>query len=92
MIDLKNIYSMNEAGLFHRLFPNKRYVLRIESTVVVRGVKEMYAKNRVTLYVCTNADRTHKLSRGIMGKAAKPACFSLRGTSSDMAHFSREWA
>jgi len=90
--ELKNIYNMDETGLFYRLFPNRTYVLRSESTDTVRGIKEMSAKNRVTLYVCTNADGTHKLPLGVIGKAAKPACFSLRDIPSDMAYFSQERA
>ena len=75
--DVDNIYNMDETGLFFNLFPRQSYVLESESGKTLRGVTGMGAKDRVTLFVCTNATGTRKLPRAMIGKAKKPRCFSL---------------
>ena len=46
---------MDETGLFFKLLPNRAYV-KNEETKVAHGTKLMKAKDRVTVYVCTNGD------------------------------------
>ena len=95
--DLKNyplshIYNMDETGLFYRLMPNRTYVLRSETAKTTRGIKAMTAKDRITLYVCTNADGTQKLPLGVIGKSKNPACFRVRPLPKGVHYYSQERA
>jgi len=51
----ENVYNMDETGLLYKCLPNRSYVSEDE-VKTARGTKLMKAKDRVTLYVCTNAD------------------------------------
>lgn len=74
---LSNIYNMDETGLFYRLFPRTTYVLQAEGKRSVRGLKSMHAKDRITAYICTNADDTDKVPLSLIGKDKNPRCFRL---------------
>ncbi len=58
--DLDHVYNMDETGLFFKCLPNRSY-LKKEDFKDARGSKLMKAKDRVTIYVCTNADSTDKV-------------------------------
>ena len=47
---------MDETGLNFRLLPRQTYVHKMEKSV--RGTKSMKSKDRVTLYIATNATGT----------------------------------
>ena len=55
--DLDNVYNIDETGLFFKLLPNRSYI-EVEKARAARGSKLMKAKDRVTLYVATNATGT----------------------------------
>ena len=71
---LEFTYNMDETGLFFKLLPNRAYV-KNEETKVARGTKLMKAKDRVTVYVCTNGDGTDLVPLSIIGSAKNPRCF-----------------
>ena len=75
--DVDNIYNQDETGLFFKLFPKQSYVLESEGGKTLRGITGMGAKDRVTLFVCTNATGTRKLPMVMIGKAKRPRWFSL---------------
>lgn len=54
--DPKNIFNMDETGLFYRAMPSRTYLAYNESRKTVRGTKALKAKDRVTLVLCVNAD------------------------------------
>ena len=68
------VYNMDETGLFFKLLPNRSYVKK-EHSKTARGTKHMKAKDRVTLYIATNATGTDKVPLGMIGKAKQPRCF-----------------
>ena len=70
-----NIFNMDETGLFNKAIPSRTYLISGESKVSARGTKQMKAKDRITVIVCTNASRTCKISPAVIGKAKKPRCF-----------------
>ena len=70
-----NIFNMDETGLFYKAIPSRTYLISGESKVSARGTKQMKAKDRITVIVCTNASRTCKISPAVIGKAKKPRCF-----------------
>ncbi len=52
----KDIFNMDESGLFYRAMPARTYLAYNESRKTVRGTKALKAKDRVTLVLCVNAD------------------------------------
>ena len=74
---LEFTYNMDETGLFFKLLPNRAYVKK-EDVKVARGTKLMKAKDRVTLYVCTNGTGTDLFPLSMIGTAKKPRCFKNR--------------
>ena len=74
--DPENVYNMDKTGLFFRLLPRYTLLLPCEDISSTRGKKK--AKERVSLVVCTNATRTHKIPCTLIGKPKVPACIKNR--------------
>lgn len=62
----RNIYNMDETGLYYRLVPNKAVVSRTHKHSV-RGRKK--DKARVTIVVCINATGDHVITPTMIGTA-----------------------
>ena len=69
--DLKDIYNMDETGLYYRQAPTKTI-----SRNPVPGVK--VDKTRLTIAFFCNAAGTSKIAPIIIGKFKKPRCFKKR--------------
>lgn len=54
--DPKNIFNMDETGLFYRAMPARTYLASNENRRTVRGTKALKAKDRITLVLCVNTD------------------------------------
>ncbi|XP_022851306.1 CENP-B homolog protein 2-like, partial [Olea europaea var. sylvestris] len=65
---LKDIYNMDETGLFYRLEADHSL-----ATKQLKGRKK--DKERITVVVCCNVDRSDKLPFWVIGKYANPRCF-----------------
>jgi hypothetical protein len=74
MYHIDHVYNMDETGLFFKVLPNHSYVKKSESETA-HGTKLMKAKDRVTLYITTNADGMDKVPLSMIGKAQEPSCF-----------------
>jgi hypothetical protein len=74
--DPENVYNMDENGLFFCLLPRYSILMLNEDISSTRGKKK--AKDRVSLIVCANASRTHKIPCVMIGKPKKPACIKDR--------------
>jgi hypothetical protein len=46
--------------MFFKVLPNRGYV-KVDEKKTSRGVKQAKVKDRVTLFVCTNGDGSHKI-------------------------------
>ena len=68
---LEFTYNMDETGLFFKLLANRVYVKK-EDVKVACGTKLMKAKDRVTLYVCTNGTGTDLFPLLMIGTAKNP--------------------
>ena len=68
--DPKNIFNVDEFGLFYKLTPNKSFTLKHEKC---HGGK--LSKERITVLVGSNMDGSDKLKLLVIGKAANPRCF-----------------
>src|SRR2546421_6192236 len=62
------IYNMDETGLFYRLEPDRTLATR-------RLAGRKKNKERLSIALCANADRYHKLNLLIISKSANPWCF-----------------
>lgn len=51
----KNIFNMDETGLFYRALPNRTYLSSVELRKLIRGSNALKAKDRITLVLCINA-------------------------------------
>lgn len=89
--DLDHVYNMDETGLFYKVLPNRSYVKKSESKTS-RGTKLMKAKDRVTLYITTNADGTDKVPLSMIGKPQEPRCFVNRQHLLPMKYYNQNKA
>ena len=88
---LEYTYNMDETGLFFKLLPNRAYVKK-EEVKVARGTKLMKAKDRVTLYVCTNGTGTDLFPLSMIGKAKNPRCFKNRRKKMKYFNQKKAWS
>ena len=75
--ELANIFNVDETGIFCKLLPNRTYLSHAENRKTARGTKGMKAKDRVSVYMCTNATGTAKVPMSIIGKSKNPRCFRV---------------
>jgi hypothetical protein len=55
-IKREHMYNADQTGLFFNKMPNRMYI-KSNRRKFVKGVKQMKSKDRVTLMVCTSADK-----------------------------------
>jgi hypothetical protein len=67
---------MDEIGLFFRLLLKYSLLMPNEDISTTRGKKK--AKDRVSLIVCANAFRTHKIPYALIEKSKELACIKDR--------------
>lgn len=67
----KDIYNLDELGLFFRLCPSKSLTYKGDTC---HGGK--LSKERITVLLCCNMDGTHKLLPVVIGKSKRPRCFA----------------
>ena len=72
--DADNIFNVDETGLFYHLLPRRSYV-KINNKKDKRGKKGMNSKDRITVYVGTNASGSLLIPLSVIGKAKRPRCF-----------------
>ncbi|XP_055833571.1 CENP-B homolog protein 2-like [Solanum dulcamara] len=66
--ELKDIYNMDETRLF--------YLLKVDHSLATKQLEgRKKDKERITLTLCCNGDRSHKVPLWIIGKFANPRCF-----------------
>ena len=70
----RDVYNMDETGLFWKAMPSKTLVSQHASTA---GTDE--DKARITANLCCNADGSHKLPPWFIGKAQVPRAFGRHG-------------
>lgn len=66
----KDIYNMDETGLFWKLVPDKSFAFKNDRC---KGQKK--SKDRVTVLLCCNMDGSEKRRPLVIGKFANPRCF-----------------
>ena len=86
----KNIYNMDETGLNFCLLPRQTYVHRSENNV--RGTKSMKSKDRVTLYIATNATGSQKVLLSMIRGSKNPRYFGQRQEKRKFMYFDQNKA
>ena len=88
--DVKNIFNMDEAGLFFRAIPSHSYYIKDsgDPRQINRGSKAMKAKERLTIILCTGE---FKLEPVIIGSAKKPRCFKDSPSPLPYFHQKNSW-
>ena len=69
----EDIYNADKTELFYRLLPDRTLELK---NVDCHGGKQ--SKERITALVCANMSGTDKLPMFVLGKSAKPRCFTAK--------------
>jgi len=67
---------MDETGLFFQLLPRYNLLMPNEDISTTKGKKK--AKDQVSLIVCANASKTHKIPYALIGKPKEPTCIKDR--------------
>ena len=68
------VYNADQTGLLFQQLPKWLYV-RGNNAKFVRGARQMAAKERVTLMVCTSATGSKHIPLMMVGKSETPRCF-----------------
>lgn len=71
--EISNIYCLADPLFFYKVLPRQKYVLKSETGI--KSTNSMKLKDRVTLYMCTNATGTDKIPLTMIGNAKNPRCF-----------------
>ena len=72
---LRNIYNMDESGLFYRMCPRMSYLSPDEKRKEVRGTELQRHKSRLTIVLCVYGDGSHPVPVKYIGSASHPRCF-----------------
>lgn len=88
--DPRRIHNCDETGLLYRALPTYTYVKR-EDAGTVRGSKAMEAKDRLTVQLVVSA-AGEKGPLFVIGKQAKPRCFSGTELPADVLYTSNKAA
>ena len=75
--DVSNVFNMDELGLFYRTIPSRSVLLECEGDKRQhgRGLKQMKAKDRITVIMSVNATGTCKIPLVVIGSSKNPRCF-----------------
>jgi transposase-like protein len=73
----EHVYTMTTSSLFYRILPHRTYVSVKEQEQATRACKGLKAKDRLTLYICSNETGSDKLPLTCIGKYENPACFQV---------------
>ncbi len=71
----KNLYNIDESGLFYGMRPRKSYLAPSEDPRRARGTELQRHKARFTIVLCVNADGSHSVPVRYVERAAEPICF-----------------
>ena len=73
----ENIFNVDETGIQYKIMPQRAYLSCKEDRKTARGTKDMHYKDRLSAFMCTNADGTAKVDMAIIGKAKNPRCLKI---------------
>lgn len=71
----RNMYIVDESGLFYRMGTRRSYLAAHENRATARGTEFMKHKQRVIVVLSCNADGSHILPVSYIRNAETPRCF-----------------
>lgn len=80
-----NIYCLTDTRLFYRILPRQSYVLK--SGTNVKSTNSMKFKDRVVLYVCTNATGSQKVPLAMIGQSKNPRILGMHNRKEKFKYF-----
>ena len=90
--DLRHIYNVDETSLFFKVLPRPSYVQMAEGKKTLVGCRHMDVGDRITAYLCCNADGTERASVAVIGKSRNPRCFKTGRVPEGMEYYSNKTA
>lgn len=75
---LENIINVDVTGRFSRFFLNAHMLRNLKGRKPFGGTEVMEAKDRISVYLCTNATCSLKVPISMIDKAQNPRCFKRR--------------
>lgn len=73
---MERICNVGESDLSYKQLHRKTYFTDGENRKTVSGTKDISRTERVSAFMCTNADGSWRVPMVIIGKAKEPRCFS----------------
>ena len=86
------IFNVSETGLFYRLFPRHSYSFVNDNIISVRRTKYMTTEDRISVYVCTNADASIQIPITMIGSQKEPPSFRLSNPSVPYLYQKNAWS
>lgn len=74
----RDIYNVDEAGVFYNLLPNRTLALSHERCSGRKASKEWF-----TILFCANMDSSDKRRLFVIGRSARPRCFKKKKVLAD---------
>lgn len=84
----ENMYCLTDPMLFFRVLPRNEYVTKVDN--VAKTTNSMKLKDRITLYLCTNATGTHKIPLAMIGNAKNPRVLGKDNRKELFKYYSQE--
>ena len=85
---LKNIYEMDESGLFYRVWRRKSYLAPNKDPRHARGAELQRHKSRITIVLCVKSDGSYSVPVCYVGHAAEPRYFHDNRFDEYRTHYS----
>ena len=73
--ELKDVYNIDESGLFYRMDPRKPYFFPSEDPHLARGTDLLRQQARINIVLRVNADGSHRVPVACIGHSAEKFCF-----------------
>lgn len=88
--DQENLYCLADPGLYYRVLPRESYVTKTDN--VMKSSNSMKLKDRITIYICTNATGNQKIPLAMIGNAKNPRVLGKDNRKELFKYYSQEKA
>ena len=90
--ELRHIFNVDETSLFFKVLPRHSYVLDSEGRKTLVGSRHMDVADKITAYLCCNADGSERAPVAVIGKSKNPKCFKTGRLPEGMEYYSNKTA
>ena len=89
---IQDIYNVDETVLFYKFLPKLNFVVEAENDEELRGIRKMTSKDRVSAYICSNADGTRRVPVSIIGASKNPRAFRKKNPPCKYFSSAKAWS